>query len=426
MPHLCPKMRRLTQKDILQRKNNASSDDDTCPNFYAISREFPLPDASTNKKKTLDVKGAAGSVSKNSQQQLKKPSPHRQQEEVVERVESMRDSRLDERMLSTSFNCHKEKEKKNGEGCGHFLERGEALGGASSFLPRRAGGCEESAESAARRLVVSAQATRCAGGSLLHAQQPGANQHLFSGYHRGGHGIVRGTPRRHEPGGYFGLLGGASSTAGIPSSFMMDRGDCYGLVFPGGVGSTPYRMGAAPSASPMGMYGGNGTSARSPLETVALQLASLEERRQEILSFLDMLDRTADEGDGERNNRRSGVGDTSRLVGHPRSHFIYHHTLREAPSRPRYRYRIEGSSDGPPHDEDERIMAVSASPPRSSRDHDSIVGRFSPREEKRKDQKKLVHSSTRARREDALGDEVDQPDYDPRVGRSPSPPPRQL
>jgi len=71
-------------------------------------------------------------------------------------------------------------------------------------------------------------------------------------------------------------------------------------------------------------------------------------------------------------------------------------------------------------------MAVSASPPRSSRDHDSIVGRFSPREEKRKDQKKLVHSSTRARREDALGDEVDQPDYDPRVGRSPSPPPRQL
>jgi hypothetical protein len=40
MPHLCHKMRRLTSKDAAARKKN---EEDPAPNFYALSRENPLP-----------------------------------------------------------------------------------------------------------------------------------------------------------------------------------------------------------------------------------------------------------------------------------------------------------------------------------------------------------------------------------------------
>lgn len=41
MPHLCVRMRRLTAKDIKDKKDR---DDEKAPNFYAISRQHPLPD----------------------------------------------------------------------------------------------------------------------------------------------------------------------------------------------------------------------------------------------------------------------------------------------------------------------------------------------------------------------------------------------
>lgn len=41
MPHLCEKMRRLTNKDTAARKKH---EDEPAPDFYALSRAYPLPD----------------------------------------------------------------------------------------------------------------------------------------------------------------------------------------------------------------------------------------------------------------------------------------------------------------------------------------------------------------------------------------------
>mmetsp|Transcript_4728 Transcript_4728/g.10648 ORF Transcript_4728/g.10648 Transcript_4728/m.10648 type:complete len:203 (+) Transcript_4728:687-1295(+) len=42
MPHLCEKMRRLTNKDTASRKK---TEEEPAPDFYALSRLYPLPDA---------------------------------------------------------------------------------------------------------------------------------------------------------------------------------------------------------------------------------------------------------------------------------------------------------------------------------------------------------------------------------------------
>eukprot|EP00541_Cyclophora_tenuis_P008882 CAMPEP_0116570398 /NCGR_PEP_ID=MMETSP0397-20121206/16918_1 /TAXON_ID=216820 /ORGANISM="Cyclophora tenuis, Strain ECT3854" /LENGTH=219 /DNA_ID=CAMNT_0004098251 /DNA_START=247 /DNA_END=906 /DNA_ORIENTATION=- len=42
MPHLCEKMRRLTNKDTAAKKK---AEDEPAPDFYALSRVYPLPDS---------------------------------------------------------------------------------------------------------------------------------------------------------------------------------------------------------------------------------------------------------------------------------------------------------------------------------------------------------------------------------------------
>lgn len=50
MPHLCDKMRRLTTKDLSKRKK---MDDGPTPDFYALSRENPLPESTPVPTTTL-------------------------------------------------------------------------------------------------------------------------------------------------------------------------------------------------------------------------------------------------------------------------------------------------------------------------------------------------------------------------------------
>jgi len=48
MPHLCSWMKRLTAKDIKRNKKRASDDSALPPDFYALSREHPLPECSSS------------------------------------------------------------------------------------------------------------------------------------------------------------------------------------------------------------------------------------------------------------------------------------------------------------------------------------------------------------------------------------------
>ena len=57
MPHLCDKMRRLTTKDLSKKKK---MEDGPTPDFYALSRENPLPESTPVPTSTLTPAAMAG------------------------------------------------------------------------------------------------------------------------------------------------------------------------------------------------------------------------------------------------------------------------------------------------------------------------------------------------------------------------------